>query len=88
LDNSEQMNSGRETKAVAGAARPDAAFSRGSELDRILGLATRLSEFFHRHDNVAIFERDVRGRGEFESRSLGTDFFDRKAHGPITNGEV
>jgi hypothetical protein len=51
-------------------------------------LATYLPEFFHRHHHVAIFERDVRRRSEFESQSLGTDFFDRKVHGPITNGKA
>jgi hypothetical protein len=52
------------------------------------GLATHLPEFFHRHDNIPIFERDVSGRGKFIGGSAGTDFLDREVNGSFTNGEV
>ena len=50
-------------------------------------LATCLPEFFHPHDHIATFERNMGRGGKLEGRSTGADFLDGEVNRSLTNGE-
>jgi hypothetical protein len=82
---------GRLTKVVAITSESDNACAIGSETRTwpvFVGLVTLLPNFFYRHDNIPIFERDVGGRGKFIGGPAGTNFLDREVNGSVTNGEL